>query len=103
MVFETVYLFDQQFKEIAKVSITSMNGKAVTGIIITHKFSEEFCELFIEYQHLIETQIFSLLDEYEAKIQAQHITVKFENEERSYQIDNLQVYDLQVISFLLAE
>jgi hypothetical protein len=95
----TVQLLDESNSPIATISVDVMTAEMVRGTILDHQFTPDMIRMFEAFQEMVEHQMFGYLDQFEQHLAALNLKVLIEDEPIS--IEDLQVYDLNVISFRL--
>lgn len=68
------------------------------GVIVEENLPETTKQLILDTQELIDGQVFSLLDEYQDKIDALNYKTQIPPDETLYNIVDLQIYDLKSIT-----
>ena len=86
---------DKNGIEKAEILITSIKTNIFSGEIISNSFNDSEKELFLEFQALVNSQVFSLLDGVERKIESKGFKIRGE----AYPIYDLQIWDMKTFSF----
>jgi hypothetical protein len=90
MISHRVTLIDQRRRVIATVQVAERDG-AFVGRIDLSLMPVPLRRLFEEYEEIVNTQAFSLLDEIEEKIENLHLKVVFEDGSEAALVD-VQIY-----------
>jgi hypothetical protein len=90
MTSQRVTLIDQKRQVIARAEIAERDG-AFVGWIDLSLMPVPLRQLFEEYEEIVDTQTFSLLDEIEEKIQNLHLKVIFDDGYEAALVD-VQIY-----------
>ncbi len=102
MILQYVTLTDQQRRVIATAQVVERNG-IFTGQIDLKSMPVSLKRLFKEYEEIVNSQVFSLLDEIEEKIESLHLKAEFEDGYEVALID-IQIYPTaRKISFQVAK
>lgn len=92
-------LSDKDGKIKAKIKVKTVNMNLFSGEIISHSFSETQIKILMEYENLVNNQVFSLLDHREEKIESWGLKLKEENR----RIFDVQIWNLKEISFRIVK
>ena len=90
MISQLVTLIDQGRQVVAMAQVTEQDGRFV-GRINLSPMPVQLRRLFEEYEEIVNTQMFSLLDEIEEQIETLHLKVVFEDGHEAALAD-VQIY-----------